>query len=1366
MSVLRTVHKISNEVNAIVSEPSPNTEGINECDTDADTCCLGKNFMVYKYTQRTADVYAYDKSLTPATNIPIVTGATAKDDETTGETYILLFNESLYYGTKMDHSLFNPNQLRKFGVPVWDNPFDRERPFSIQISDEIEIPLCTNGTKIYFKSRVPTSRELEECPKIHVTSEHPWNPNEVELKQVISENKYPNVKKIEFNMNDRYAYRDDISTNDIILNEISSSLTTLNTPNNGYDLHTLDVPRTRTYVSHERHNTITADKLSDMLCIGPDRAKQMLRVTRQQGTRSAILPIGRRYRADRMYDVKRLSGKFATDTLYGKVQSLRGYKATQIYSHKCGFKAAYHVTKVNNDQVGQSLNDFIFEYGAPSHLTYDGAAVQVGARTVFQDTIRRANIDYHVSGPRRPNENPAEGAIRDIKMRWYRLQTKMNVPDRLWDFGITYVCETGNIIPTSSKYAKGRTPIECITGETPDISEYTDFGFYDWVMFRNNAGLGVAEIGRWIGVSHRVGQLMSYWVLPSSGIPISCTTVQRVTESEKSTEEFKEKMNKFNMKIESRLGDQVKAAEIPASQIVDVPRSAMLDMEQEDDEFFDQFNKAISDPTLKEADEYNQEYGVEDPYIGMNLGLPHGPDDGLQHAKVKKRVIDDNGTPVGIANNNPLLDTRQYEVEFMNGESEIMTANLIAENIISRTDEEGYTHKMLDEIEDHRVLEDAIPMNQGTFITKQGTKRKRRTTKGWDLLLRWKDGSSNWVSLKDVKDSYPIEVMEYAINHKIQDQPAFAWWIPFVKSKRASIISKAATKYWDRTHKFGIEVPKSVKEAIRIDKENGNTLWQDAIALEMKNVRIAFEVFEGDISELKNHEFISGHLVFDIKLGENFRRKARYVADGYKTSTPSAVTYSSVTSRDSVRIFLLLAALNDVDIQSADVQNAFLSAPVLEKVWLTAGPEFGPEQGKNMIVVRALYGLKSASASFRSFMAQKLDEMGFRSSKGDFDIWMRPATKSDGSEYYEYVMLYVDDVMASSQNAVGLMKELGRGIKYKNDLIEPPTNYLGAQLKKKKLPNGMPCWCLSSEKYVNAAIKNVDDAVKKKKRRIPSKVRTPMTSDFVPELDGSNELSQEDLTFYQELIGILRWATELGRADILHEVSILSQYQACPREGHLNELLHIFGYLKKHPKLSVYMDPSLPNIDYSDFTTNPSDFAEYYRGAQEQMPNDMPRARGHFVTMTAFVDASFAQNKKTRKSHTGFIIFVNRAPVMWFSKRQATVETSTFSAEYMAMKSCVNSIEALRFKLRMFGVPIDGPAYVYCDNESVVNNSSKVESTLNKKHNSVAYHYVRNAVAASIITVAWINRNDNLADAFTKRLPEATRNHLFGNWMY
>ena len=104
------------------SESPPNTMAFLECDTNAKTCCLGTNFVILQYTTRTADVYAYDKSIKPIENIPIVTGATAYDDSRTGQTYILIFNESLYYGPKLDHSLINPNQIRNYGILVKKNP--------------------------------------------------------------------------------------------------------------------------------------------------------------------------------------------------------------------------------------------------------------------------------------------------------------------------------------------------------------------------------------------------------------------------------------------------------------------------------------------------------------------------------------------------------------------------------------------------------------------------------------------------------------------------------------------------------------------------------------------------------------------------------------------------------------------------------------------------------------------------------------------------------------------------------------------------------------------------------------------------------------------------------------------------------------------------------------------------------------------------------------------------------------------------------------------------------------------------------------------------------------------------------------------
>ena len=716
-----------------------------------------------------------------------------------------------------------------------------------------------------------------------------------------------------------------------------------------------------------------------------------------------------------------------------------------------------------------------------------------------------------------------------------------------------------------------------------------------------------------------------------------------------------------------------------------------------------------------------------------------------------------------------MLDQRKYEVEFIDGHVEELTANIIAENLLSEVDENGHRQLLIDEIEDFRKNIDAIPMSEGTYTTPSGQQRKKMTTRGWEFYIRWKDGSANWVAMKDLKDSYPVPLADYAIANDLQNEPAFAWWVPYVLKKRKAIIKKVKSKYWQRTHKYGIRLPRSMREAKEIDEINGDQLWQESIQLEMKNNRVAFETFESNTKELIGYSELTGHLVFDVKLSENFRRKARFCADGHKVDTPPFLTYSTVVSRDSVRIIFMIAALNDIDVQGADVQNAFLSAPAMEKHWMKAGEEFGAEQGKTFIVVRALYGLKSASAAFRSFMASKLDDIGFKSSMADPDVWMRPAIKSDGTEYYEYILCYVDDLLACSENAIEALRSLEGGtVQFKNDKVEPPTVYLGAKTQLKEI-NGHKCWTISSVDYINAAVKTIKEALKDKPYKLPSKVTTPMTLNYQPELDESAELDTEGIQFYQEMMGMIRWATELGKVDILHELSLLSQYQASPRIGHLEQALHIFAYLEKKPKLTLYLDPEVPRIDYADFKARPNEFREYYRDAEEQMPHRMPRPRGNAVVTTAFCDASYAANKKTRRSHTGYVIFINRAPIMWKSRRQNTLETSAFSAEFISLKECIEDIEALRFKLRMFGVPIseEYPAtHIFCDNEAVVKNSTKVESTLNKKHSEVAYHFTRWNVAAKVCSLAWIETGFNIADAFTKRLTQMTREFLFGEWTY
>ncbi len=189
----------------------------------------------------------------------------------------------------------------------------------------------------------------------------------------------------------------------------------------------------------------------------------------------------------------------------------------------------------------------------------------------------------------------------------------------------------------------------------------------------------------------------------------------------------------------------------------------------------------------------------------------------------------------------------------------------------------------------------------------------------------------------------------------IDHEPAFDWWVPHVLKKRDWIIllvRKRTTRYLKRTHKFGIEVPKTVKEALALDRKNGNTLWADAIAKEMKEVCIAFNILPDGRSAPIGYQKIRCHMIFNMKM-EDFQQKARLVAGGHLTQAPETITYASVVSRATVRLALTFASLNDLEVKVGDVMNAYITAPVMEKVWTILGPKFGHDSGKSAIIVHA-----------------------------------------------------------------------------------------------------------------------------------------------------------------------------------------------------------------------------------------------------------------------------------------------------------------------------------------------------------------------------------------------------------------------------
>ena len=194
----------------------------------------------------------------------------------------------------------------------------------------------------------------------------------------------------------------------------------------------------------------------------------------------------------------------------------------------------------------------------------------------------------------------------------------------------------------------------------------------------------------------------------------------------------------------------------------------------------------------------------------------------------------------------------------------------------------------------------------------------------------------------------------------------------------------------------------------------------------------------------------------------------------------------------------------------------------------------------------------------------------------------------------------------------------------------------------------------------------------------------------------------------------------------------------------------------------MVFDPSDPVVDESQFEERDWTTTAFgHVQGEEQLPPNMPEPRGLGFVMRAKVDADHAGDTTTRRSRTGFMVYLNSAPIYWLSRKQTSVESSSFGSEFTAMKQCCEYLRGLRYKLRMFGIPVSGPAYVYGDNQSVLANTTIPESTLKKKMQSICYHFVREGAARHEWRTAYVNTHDNESDLLTKVLPSGDKRRNF-----
>ena len=1327
---------------------------------------LGKSAVIIKKTDRRVSVRGFADEIGKTISVPVVDGVLAYDCEFTGETVLMIIRNALHVPSMNNH-LIPPFMMRLAGLDVNEcAKFLAKKPnishHSVYFPEkERRIPLSITGITSYIPSRSPTGQELDELEILELTPQvDQWDPHshtyrnqedsmldyKGEIKQqrnndsnfIVSsfETAFDEPRHIVSSVIDRtldtVLLADDLLARRYASNVIEGTFGSTNHKISSVR-HSKDhfVCSVR---SKGAKSDLDSSRLADVFNISKGLAIQTMNtVTRLCPRNTADITLNKRYATnDRMLRYSRMLKDLFMDTMFaakprraknGKIivgtdgKSARGYTCAQVFATEFGWAKPILMSKKSD--AHQAVKRIFKEYGVPPALICDAAREQIfgEVRVICQQA--GAELIYLEKGTH--NANRAEREIATLKQGTRRDLHDNGSPAVFWCYALERRAAINNAIPRDNINCQNQTPETVMTGKPTDISNISEFKFYEWVKYKRE---GVQfpftsnQIGRCLGPAIGQGSRMCQHVLTDKGNVMPIQTLRRLTPSEINSPSELEERKCFDKFIKKRFGNTL--------------RSGLNEETDEIPKEYDWESFCEEPSTIPDVDDF-ADY---EAYMHAEVLLPQNGEH-MRAARVVGLVKNRDGREKGNYNPNPVLDTRVYEVMFPDGATEQYAANIIAENLIGQLDDDGRMQRLLESIEDHRV--------DGTQATIQGSK----TTRGHELKCAWKDGTSTWIPLKDLKESYPIETAEFAVAMDLVESPAFKWWVSYTLKKRDQIIAKVQHRLIKKNYKYGHQVPNSVKEAYEFDKEHGNTRWKDAIAKEMKNVRIAFKILEPEENMPPFHEFVPCHMIFDVKMDGT--AKARLVAAGCKTADPAGSTWAGVVSRETVRIALTYAALNGLKVMSADIQNAYLTAPTSQKLWTTCGREFGSDFKKRAVITRALYGNKAAGSDFRNHLRDCMELLGYQSCLADPDLWMRRAVKDNGDDYWEYMLLYVDDALCISEYPKEALMEIDKYFMMKPDSINVPKIYLGAKITLEELPNGVKAWSISSSKYIQDSVKNLERKMEEKGLKLRPGVKAPLSNNYRPELDASPELNVEDATFYQSLIGSLRWMVEMGRLDICCEVSMMSSCVSMPREGHLQQVFQIFGYLKSHHNARIILDPSYPMVIESDFPKQ--DWGKFYKVDKEAVANNVPISLGMEMVIRGYVDADHAGDKVTRRSRTGFIIFVNSAPIYWLSKKQAGVETSTFGSEFLAMKHCCEYLKGLRYKIRMMGIPLKHCCYIYGDNKSVLYNTTLPDSTLKKKHHSVAYHYVREGCATDEWRTTYVKSTCNCSDICTKSLP-------------
>ena len=765
--------------------------------------------------------------------------------------------------------------------------------------------------------------------------------------------------------------------------------------------------------------------------------------------------------------IPRCSEDLATDTIFSDTPAVDdGSTMAQFF---CGHDTlvcdAYGIKSTK--QFINTLSDNIRKWGAMDTLISDGGNYDISKGVT--DLLHSLFIQDYQSESYHQDQTKTETCFGPAKRC---TNTVMNTSGYLaccWLLCLQYIFVVLHHL--ASPTLQGIYPGQALQGTTPDISFMLHSSFYEPVYYRiefsepdfHLPSSSNEKKGYWVGFAANQGDSLTWRTLTeATHMIILCSGIQSVLSIT------------TNQCLASPSGE---GTTLPFP--IPYPQQSQLSLPLDPlDEFTPNSERFVNSQSGEDEDNPIPMANIDIPNVlGRSFLLP--PVDNGEHHMSKIINIDDHGQPLEDLKIKLQINKDQAE--------EIMSYNQLMDYILRCTDDEEDQDSLF-------KFRDIVAHQSPLEPTNPNHKRSK-----YNVMVEWESGEVTLESLPLISKDNPVTCTLYAKKHDLLDTTRSKRLIRAVKQSRIHQV-RASARY---QHSFQIST--DYNHAIRPDKKNSNTHWQDTMDLESSQI----------------HE----HKVFKDTVNLDDRSKERLVTDGHLTKEPGESIYSGVVPLRSLRMVVFLPQLNNLEIWGADVNNAYPEAYTDEKLCIIAGPELKELQGHFLTMVKALYGTHSGGARWHDRLFDILQELSFKPSQVDHDVWTRP---EPGGTCYEYLAVYVDDLAIAAKDPQAFYNELKKRYNLKLKGAGPLEYHLGCTHKK----DSDGTLATDPRRYVNKILESYERMFREK----PGKSRPPLEGGDHPELDTS-ELCDEQLI-------------SLGHFDIAFD-------EACTLDTSCDYLLHL-----------------------------------------------------------------------------------------------------------------------------------------------------------------------------------------------------------------